>query len=71
MLSTSQEAVEKLFPGERTSRSIVVSQQFQIEYVDDTIVVQIRGRGRGSVVVHPNRQGIELIDHVVPVNVTG
>src|SRR5215217_3871326 len=59
------------FPGNGTGGSIVVGQQFEIQNVDDSIVVQVGGARRGSVVVHPDRQRIELIDDVVPVNVTG
>src|SRR5215212_9919416 len=59
------------FPGNGTDGSIIVGQQFEIQNVDDSIVVQVGGARRGSVVVHPDRQRIELIDDVVPVNVTG
>src|SRR5215213_8917536 len=59
------------FPGNGTDGSIVVGQQFEIQNVYDSIVVQVGGARRGSVVVHPDRQRIELIDDVVPVNVTG
>jgi len=59
-----------LLPGERASLSIVAGQQFQIQHIDDPIIIQIRRRGRGSVVAHPNRQRIELIDDIVAVDVT-
>jgi len=60
-----------LFPGDRTGIAIVGGQELQVEYVDHAVVVQVRGRGRGAVVVHTNGQGVELIDDTIPIDITG
>lgn len=49
--------------------SIVASQLFQIQDVDDTIIVQVRFGWGGGVVAHPDRQGIELVDNTIAVEI--
>lgn len=61
--------IPHLLPGKRTSFSIVTGQKLQIKHVDNPVIVQIRGCRRRCVVVHPNRQGIKLIDHIVAINI--
>src|SRR5215207_3326265 len=58
------------FPDQRTGLSVVAGQQFQIQNVDDIVVIQIGSAWGGGVVVHPDRQRIELINDIVAVNVT-
>src|SRR6266511_4800742 len=60
-----------LFPGDRTCLSIILGKKFQIEYVDDPIIIQIRFSGGRFVIVHPDRESIELIDDIIIVNITG
>lgn len=60
-----------LLPLKWTGCSIIAGQELQIQHVDDPIIVQVCGSGNGCVVAHPDRQGIELIDHIVVDNITG
>jgi hypothetical protein len=46
-------------------------QHLQVQDIDDPIVVQICCTRARPVVVHPDRQRIELIDHIVPIEVAG
>lgn len=59
----------RLFPNCRTRIAVVLRQQFEVQHVDGAVVVQVCGGGRGSVVTHANGQRVELIDHVVAVDV--
>ena len=58
-----------LLPGDWTRSAIVTSQKFKIQNIDDTIIVQVCGGGCGGVIAHAQRHGIELIDHIIAVNI--
>src|SRR5215211_4868047 len=60
-----------LFPSYWPGLAIVSGEKFQIEYVDHIVVVEISSCRAGGVVAHANRQGIELINRVIVVYVTG
>ena len=62
--------MDNLLPHAGTRVAIVLSQQFQVENVDDSVVVQICRGGRCRVVVDANRESIELINHIVTINIT-
>src|SRR5262245_53674584 len=56
-------------PSRRTRHSIVLGEEFQVQKVDETIIVQVRCRWSRSAVTHSDGQRIELIDHVIAVYV--
>ena len=58
-----------LLPEQRAGFSIVSGQQFQVQNVDDTIVVQISGSWFRAVVAHPNCHGVKLINDIVVINI--
>ena len=58
-----------LLPINRTGLPIIPGKRFQINNIDDPIVIQISGGGRGSIVVHANGHGVELVYDVVVVNI--
>jgi len=58
-------------PGNRTGRAIVPGEQLQVKNIDRPIVVQICCSRRGQVVAHPDRQRIELVDHLVVIDIAG
>ena len=60
-----------LLPKHRTSFPIVTSQQFQIQNIDDTVIVQVCSSWSGAVVAHADGHGIELIDDIVVINIAG
>ena len=60
---------DQLLPVLRAGPAIVSSQQLEIQNIDHPIVVQIRRPRGGRIVVHPNRQGIKLIDHIVAIQI--
>lgn len=59
-----------LLPGNRACLAVVPRQLFQVEHIDDAIAVEVRHFRDGRVVAHTDGEGVELVDHVVPVNVT-
>ena len=59
-----------LLPGNRSGFAIVQSQELQIQDIDHTIIIQIGGSWNRGVVAHPNRQGVQLINDIVVINVT-
>jgi hypothetical protein len=59
-----------LLPKHRTGFSIVTSQQFQIQNVDDTVIVQVCGSWGGAVVAHTDGHGVKLINDIVVINIT-
>jgi len=59
-----------LLPGNRASLAIVGCQKLKIENVDVAVVIQVCGGWGGSVVVHANGHGIELVDDVIAINIT-
>src|SRR6185503_17275514 len=60
-----------LLPKHRSGLSIVSSQHFQIQNIDDTVIVQVCSSWGGAVVAHANRHSIKLIDDIVIINITG
>src|SRR4026208_882342 len=60
-----------LLPKHWAGFSIVSSQQLQIQNVDDTIVVQVWRSWGGACVAHADRHGVELIDDIVVIDITG
>ena len=58
-------------PGSWACHSIVLGEKFKVKNVDRIVVIQICSGRRVRVVIHADGQCIELIDHIVPVNVTG
>ena len=59
-----------LLPKHRAGFSIVTSQQFQIQNVDDTVVVQVCSSWSGAVIAHADGHGVKLIDDIVVINIT-
>lgn len=51
--------------------SVVAGEQFQIQNIDHAVIVQVCLGWGGGVVTHANRQCVELVDHVVAVNIAG
>ena len=60
---------KELLPGNGAGLSIVLSEELQIQHVDDSIIIQVCGFWRRSVVAHPDRHGVELIDHAIVINI--
>lgn len=60
----------ELLPGGRTRCSIISGQRFEIQDVDDVVVIQVCCFRRGRVIAHADGHCIELIDHVVAIDVT-
>src|SRR6185503_16869782 len=58
-----------LLPKHWAGFSIVTSQHFQIQNIDDTVIVQVCSSWGGAVVAHADRHGIKLIDDIVVINI--
>ena len=58
-----------LLPVQRTSQTIVRSEQLKVEDIDQAAVVQICCGGRRGVVVDADGQRIQLVDHAVPIDI--
>lgn len=56
-------------PGGWARLAIVLGEKLKIEYIDRIVVIQICCSRNVRVVAHADCEGIELIDHVVPVNI--
>ena len=56
-------------PGDGTRLSVILCQEFKIEYVDGAVVVQICGGRFGSVVTHTDGHRVELVNDFVTVNI--
>src|SRR5215216_224658 len=58
-------------PRQWTGLAIVLREKLKIKHVDRAIIIQICSGRNVRVIAHANRERIELIDCVIPVNITG
>ena len=48
---------------------VILCQEFEVEHVDNAVIVQVCGGGDGCVVAHADGHGIELVNNTIVVNV--
>ena len=58
-------------PENGTYLSIIPGEKLQVEHIDDPVVVQVRGFGKARVVIHSDRQRIEMVDCKIAINIAG
>src|SRR5690349_2165997 len=63
--------VLRLIPDLWGGFPIITRQQFEVQDVNHAIIVQVSLRGGCGIVAHPDRQGIELIDHIITIDIAG